>query len=86
MSAPLTELAWQTNLAAPQKIVLLALAGFTDEHFGVCFPTMRTLSEQCGMSMSTVRRQVRALERSGVVETQRQSDGPVYRVKLGVPA
>jgi DNA-binding IscR family transcriptional regulator len=86
MSFHLVNVAWEKDLPHAPKIVLLALAHFAHQSTGECFPSIRLLSARCGLSASSVRSQIRALEKAGIVETERQADGPVYRVKLGVAA
>lgn len=83
MSFHLVNLAWQRDMRAAQKIVLLALADFAQQSTGECFPSVRVLSAKCGLSASAVRSQIKSLQVLGLVEVETQSDGVVYRVKLG---
>lgn len=86
MSFHLVNLAWQKDIAHTPKIVLLALADFAQQSTGECFPSVRVLSARCGLSESSVRVQIKWLNEKGLVETERQADGNVYRVKLGAVA
>lgn len=83
MSFHLVNLAWQRDMRAAQKIVLLALADFAQQSTGECFPSVRVLSAKCGLSASAVRAQIKSLQSMGLVDVETQSDGVVYRVKLG---
>jgi DNA-binding FadR family transcriptional regulator len=83
VSFHLVNLAWQRDMRAAQKIVLLALADFAQQSTGECFPSVRVLSAKCGLSASAVRSQIKSLQVLGLVEVETQSDGVVYRVKLG---
>lgn len=86
MSFHLVNIAWQKDIAHTPKIVLLALADFAQQSTGECFPSVRVLSARCGLSESSVRDQIKWLNEKGLVETERQADGNVYRVKLGAVA
>jgi DNA-binding FadR family transcriptional regulator len=86
MSFHLVNLAWQRDMRAAQKIVLLALADFAQQSTGECFPSIRVLSAKCGLSASAVRSQIKSLQAIGLVDVEMQSDGTVYRVKLGAAA
>lgn len=86
MSFHLVNLAWQKDIAHTPKIVLLALADFAQQSTGECFPSVRVLSARCGLSESSVRSQIKWLDEKGFIGIERQSDGPVYRVKLGAVA
>lgn len=86
MSFHLVNLAWQRDLRAAQKIVLLALADFAQQSTGECFPSVRVLSAKCGLSASAVRSQIKSPQAAGLVDVETQEDGLVYRVKLGAAA
>jgi DNA-binding FadR family transcriptional regulator len=86
VSFHLVNLAWQRDMRAAQKIVLLALADFAQQSTGECFPSIRVLSAKCGLSASAVRSQIKSLQAIGLVDVEMQSDGTVYRVKLGAAA
>jgi DNA-binding transcriptional ArsR family regulator len=84
LSFHLVNLAWQKDIAHTPKIVLLALADFAQQSTGECFPSVRVLSARCGLSESSVRSQIKWLNERGLIDVERQEDGPVYRVKVGV--
>lgn len=82
MSHHLTNHAWEIELRAMQKIVLLALSHLAPVSTRECTPTARRLAFQCGMSESAVREQLDQLEAAGYVE-RLYGDGPtVYRVNV----
>jgi DNA-binding FadR family transcriptional regulator len=86
MSIHLVNLAWQKDLRAAQKIVLMALADAAVQSTGECFPSVRVLSAKCGLSASAVRTQIKALEAAGLVEIVARDGTNLYRVKLGAAA
>lgn len=86
MSIHLVNLAWQKDLRAAQKIVLMALADAAVQSTGECFPSIRMLSAKCGLSASAVRAQIKALESTGLVEFEERNGTNLYRVKLGAAA
>ena len=60
--------AWQQRCRnASEKLVLLALADFSDDE-GVCWPGTRKLSEKCGVTQRQVRAHMQLLEESALVE------------------
>lgn len=83
MSFHLVNLAWQRDIRATQKIVLLALADYAQQSTGECFPSMRALSAKCGLSTSAVRAQIKALIAAGLVELFIHGGKEIFRVKLG---
>ncbi|MFM0435927.1 helix-turn-helix domain-containing protein [Paraburkholderia strydomiana] len=86
MSHHLVNIAWQRDMRAPKKIVLLALADFATQSTGECYPSVRVLSAKCGLSASSVRTQIKALEQDGLLTSEVRADALVYRVKLGTAA
>ena len=58
--------AWEAELPFSQKFVLVALADMADENDS-CFPGQERIASMTGMSVSTVRRSVKALEDAGVI-------------------
>lgn len=69
MSHIMTALAMrQTGLKPSAKIVLYWLADHYNESSGACFPSLKTLAEECEMDKSTVVRQLDALEAAGFIE------------------
>lgn len=77
---------WPLRLSAFDKLVLLALADISDDE-GRCFPSMRTLTEKCGMDDRTVQRSLRRLQWEGYVERQmRDGRSTLYTVTLEPPS
>lgn len=65
------------RLPSNQKLVLLMLADRTNRDTGRCTPSHRNLAEDCGMSMSTLKRCLAALQQAGLIEITNRSDGDV---------
>ena len=65
--------AWQQDLTPTPKLILMALADAADDH-GVCWPSVLTVANKCGVSTRTVRRVMQVLVADGFL----QSD-PRYR-------
>jgi DNA-binding FadR family transcriptional regulator len=86
MSHHLVNLAWQKDLRAAQKIVLMALADAAVQSTGECYPSVRVLSAKCGLSASAVRTQIKALQAADLVEVLERDGTNLYRVKLGAAA
>lgn len=55
------------NLKCHEKLVLMMLANRANPDSHSCFPSMATLSHDCGMSMVQARRAVAGLEKAGLV-------------------
>ncbi len=64
--------AWDCQLKAGKKILLLALADMADENDS-CFPGQRRLAEMTGCSEDTVMRGLRELEALGLLTRQRRT-------------
>lgn len=80
---------WATEqrLPAMQKIVLLMLANRTNHETGLCIPKIRTLADECGMSVRACQASIRALEAAGALEIQNRFNGGIqisnqYRLKM----
>ena len=86
MSFHLVNLAWQRDMRAAQKIVLLALADLATQSTGECWPSVRVLSAKCGLSASAVRAQIKSLEQDGLLTSETRGGALVYCVKLGAVA
>lgn len=77
---------WPLRLSAFDKLVLLALADISDDE-GRCYPSMRTLTEKCGMDDRTVQRSLKRLQETGYVEREmRAGRSTVYRVTPEPPS
>jgi uncharacterized phage protein (TIGR02220 family) len=84
-------MSWAVDMKLPtnQKMVLLMLANRTNHDTGRCDPSHKRLAEDCGMSISTLKRCIRQLEESGLLEIITRKNGDVnlpnqYILKLGV--
>ena len=64
----------QTNL----KMVLIMLANRTNHDTGRCDPSHKRLAEDCGMSVSTVKRAIEQLEALGLLSTENRKEGSVH--------
>ncbi len=67
-------LSWaaKQELKCHEKMVLMMLANRADPESHSCFPSMGTLSKDCGMSMVQARRAVAALEKAGLLTRSAQ--------------
>ncbi len=74
MSAQATAWAWDQELPAARKFVLLALANRADE-VGVCWPSARDLGHLCGLSRSQVWRHVDAMKNDGLLRVANRFEG-----------
>ncbi|CAB5083254.1 hypothetical protein IST4116A_01227 [Burkholderia cenocepacia] len=85
MSLHHENLAWEVELPALKKIVLLAIARLAHLNNRECWPTVQHLAFKCGMSESAVRGAIKDLIALGWIETMKvPGKGNVYRVLLGV--
>lgn len=76
--------AWQIELAALKKIVLLYVARAAGLQSRECNPTVQRISFECGMSESAVRTFLKELETDGLLSRMKvPGKGTVYRVNLG---
>lgn len=55
---------------ALQKFILLAIADFADNN-GKAWPSVKTLAERCSVNETTIRRNLRQLEKGGWLETDK---------------
>ncbi|WP_017773818.1 helix-turn-helix domain-containing protein [Paraburkholderia kururiensis] len=76
--------AWEFELPALKKMVLVYLARAAHLSTRECNPTVQAISFMCGMSDSAVRTYLKELERDGHIETMKvPGRRVVYRVNLG---
>lgn len=73
MSFTATKWAWQQQIAANTKLVLLALADYADDA-GVCFPSQRKLASKCGLSRSTINVHLQRLVELNLISIEHQSN------------
>ncbi|RQR87651.1 MULTISPECIES: helix-turn-helix domain-containing protein [unclassified Burkholderia] len=87
MSLHHENLAWEIELPALKKVVLLAIARAAHLTNRECYPTVQSLAFRTGMSESAVRASIKDLEAARYIETMKvPGKGRVYRVLLGVEA
>lgn len=64
--------------SAAQKLVLLMLANHTNGHTGQCNPSHAKLAEECCMSLSSLKTQIKSLEELGYLRVIRKVKDGVY--------
>jgi hypothetical protein len=88
MSVQAITWAWNADLPAARKIVLLGLADFADMD-ATCFPSQKTLAKRCGLARGTINRVLGDLERDGwITIIPRQHDSGAdrsYVYQLALP-
>jgi hypothetical protein len=60
------------ELPAMQKIVLLMMANRSSPETGACFPSVKTLAKECGMSIRAATNQITLLKAAGLIEVENQ--------------
>lgn len=65
------------KLPSAQKLVLLMLANRCNADTGRCDPSHKRLADDCGMSVSSVKRAIAQLEESGALQVICRRDGDV---------
>lgn len=80
---------WAVDVELPtnQKMVLLMLANRTNHDTGQCNPSHKRLAQDCGMSISTLKRCIKQLVDAGLVEVLTKKMGDVnlpnqYKLKM----
>lgn len=82
MSVRIMAMVWEMRgLSAPERVVLLALADFSDDK-GKCWPSMGSIATMCEMTERGVRKVIRRLEDAGfvTVEHSKGRRSNVYRI------
>ena len=54
--------------SAPQKLVLLMLANHANHHTGQCNPSHKRLADECSMSVSGLKKQLKELDAAGYIK------------------
>lgn len=75
MSHDAVDLAFLIPLPHLQKHVLMALAYRRNFQTGRCDPSIDTIARDCGMSKSSVKNALRALQSMGLIETVQRREG-----------
>lgn len=60
------------GLPPTTKLVLAMTAKFRNTKTGKCHPSQATLARACGISVSTLNRHLRALEKRGLIKRKRR--------------
>lgn len=68
MSVKQTWMVWERDIGGRDQLILLALADMADDFGGSLFPSMEYISWKTGLSVDTIRRSLRELAASGVLE------------------
>jgi len=66
-----TKWAIAQKIPAMQKMVLVVLADHENTDTGLCFPSVRLLAEECGMSERSVSNQIARLSAAGLISIER---------------
>jgi hypothetical protein len=90
MSFSATKWAWKQPLPHMEKIVLLSLAERSNEHFE-CWPSMKTIADDCGMCRKSVFNSIAKLQEKGMlsVESRVTSHGKssnIYTMSMTINA
>jgi hypothetical protein len=90
VSIKLMSLVWDLDLAAGEKLVLLALADQANDEGVQCWPSVATIGKRSGQGERTVRRILRQLEDAGhITSLPRSGTSSQYHVhpgQIGTPA
>lgn len=72
-------MSWAVDKKLPtnQKMALLMLANRTNHDTGRCDPSHKRLAEDCGMSVSTLKRCIKQLEEQGLLKVITRKNGDV---------
>ena len=89
MSIKLMNAAWELQMPAGQKFVLVALCDQASDA-GDCYPSISTIAMRCSMGERTVQRHIKDLEDAGYLERiERIGRSTIYRInprQFGTPA
>lgn len=70
MSVKVMAQVWELDLPQPLKLLMLALGDWADDQGGNVYPSMAYVAWKVGVSKRTAQRQMRLLERVGLVEQE----------------
>ena len=77
---------WRLDgVTASQRLVLLALASFTDQRGANAYPSQSTLARMCCCNRSTIQRALKSLLNRQLVESQGKGRKGTIRYKLNLP-
>jgi DNA-binding transcriptional MocR family regulator len=72
------------NVTASQRLVLLALASFTDQRGANAYPSQATLARMCCCNRSTVQRALAALIRRGLISPRGKGRKGTIRYSVNI--
>ncbi|SUB63223.1 Uncharacterised protein [Plesiomonas shigelloides] len=81
MSRIATDWAWRLDLAASQKLLMLALADRADECH-CCYPSVERLVKDTGLDRKTIGKWINHMIDSGLIEDTGERKGPTKRVRV----
>jgi hypothetical protein len=81
LSLPFITAAFKVRCKSSAKFVLMALADHANEK-GVCWPSIKLLSQKCCVCKTMILRRIRYLEEQGFIEVDRSRNYNVYTLKL----
>jgi hypothetical protein len=73
------------NVTASQRLVLLALASFTDKNGENSYPALGTLAKMCSCNKSTVHRAIKSLIARQVIQPTGKGRKGTIRYRVNVP-
>ncbi len=73
------------DVTASQRLVLLALASFTDKNGSNAYPSLATLAKMCSCDRSTVHRAIKSLVKRQLIEPTGKARKGTIRYKVNVP-
>ena len=68
-----------------ERLVLLALASFTDKNGSNAYPSLATLAKMCSCDRSTVHRAIKSLVKRQLIEPTGKARKGTIRYKVNVP-
>lgn len=68
MSVRIMAKVWELQLPQPLKLLALAMADWADDHGEGIYPSIAYIAWKVGATERTIQRQLRTLERSGILE------------------
>ena len=77
---------WQvSDLPPTAKLVLLALAFFSNSRGGGAYPSQATLARMCGVAVPTIKRALRTLLDRHLIETEGKGVKGTIRYRIALP-
>ncbi|EKB01237.1 helix-turn-helix domain-containing protein [Proteus mirabilis] len=81
MSRIATDWAWNLDLKAPQKILILSLADRADEYH-CCYPSIQRLVKDTGLDKKTIGKWINLMIEDGLISDTGERKGPTKRVRV----